>query len=134
MSNNPLRPIRRSQSRSNNRPRDFLRDEFREALFRLLTTQDIEYLLAVLIDKAMAGESWALREVLDRALGRPLPGNDSLGADPPEPAKMLRLITVGADGNPLANQAPKQARPLVCTAAGHQPIVEATPHGVESEV
>lgn len=44
---------------------------WRSALVEAVAADDIKRVVEVLIEKAKAGESWAVRELLDRCLGRP---------------------------------------------------------------
>ena len=45
--------------------------KWRRALSAAVTPQDIQDIVLRLVDKAKAGEAWAIKEVLDRTLGRP---------------------------------------------------------------
>lgn len=45
-------------------------EKFRSALFRCLKPSDFKAIARKLIESAKAGEPWAIREVLDRAIGR----------------------------------------------------------------
>ena len=44
---------------------------FRRAFLKTVTPADVEAVIQVLIDHAKKGEPWAVREVLDRAIGKP---------------------------------------------------------------
>lgn len=44
---------------------------WREALAEAVSAEDLGEVLGVLVAKAKAGEPWAVRELLDRCLGRP---------------------------------------------------------------
>jgi hypothetical protein len=44
---------------------------WRSALFNALTDDDVRKVIRVLIAKAEAGEPWAVRELLDRCMGKP---------------------------------------------------------------
>jgi hypothetical protein len=43
---------------------------FRAALFRCVSTEDIEHIAHVLVREAKAGQRWAVKELLDRLIGR----------------------------------------------------------------
>ena len=45
--------------------------QWRAALAGAVTPQDITAVMHVLVEKAKAGESWAVRELLDRTCGKP---------------------------------------------------------------
>ena len=45
--------------------------KWRSALARAVTPEDLEEAIRAMVDLAKAGESWAVRELLNRCLGRP---------------------------------------------------------------
>ena len=52
---------------------------FKAALVEAVSEEDIREVAAVLITNAKAGERWAVRELLDRLIGRPLPEPSQTG-------------------------------------------------------
>ncbi len=54
---------------------------WRSALANAVTAEDLAEVLAVLVRKAKAGERWAVRELLDRTLGRPRQPLDVTGIE-----------------------------------------------------
>jgi hypothetical protein len=45
---------------------------FRAAALNAVKREDVEAIMAKLIEQAKAGEAWAIREFLDRVLGKPI--------------------------------------------------------------
>jgi len=45
--------------------------EWRKALVKAVTPEDVTAVMEKLIEKARAGEAWAVKEFLDRCVGRP---------------------------------------------------------------
>lgn len=64
----------------------------RAALLKAITAKDVETVVSSLIKEAKAGDVQAIREVLDRAVGKPLP------ADLLERLERLEAL---ADGRPI---------------------------------
>ncbi len=58
----------------------------RRVQFETVTLDDFRAVVRVLVDRAVAGESWAIRELLDRILGRPTHVEPT--ADPSEPVTL----------------------------------------------
>lgn len=54
---------------------------WRAALFDAVSPDDIRAVVGVLVDRAKAGEPWAVRELLDRALGKVQPAPDDRDAE-----------------------------------------------------
>lgn len=61
---------------------------FRRAFLKAVTPADVAAVVQVLIDRAKAGEAWAVREMLDRSLGRATSAPDA----PPIPVEHRHFI------------------------------------------
>ena len=69
---------------------------WRSALARVISPADIEAVLRKLLERAKAGEPWAVRELLDRCLGKARP-DAGRPDDGPEQPGILRLnVDLGA--------------------------------------
>jgi hypothetical protein len=57
--------------------------KWRSQLVEIITPEDFAAVIAVLVAKAKAGEAWAVRELLDRTVGKPAPveGDEGNGSD-----------------------------------------------------
>jgi len=62
---------------------------WRKTLARVVSPADIEDVLAVLLERAKAGEPWAVRELLDRCLGKARP--EAAHPDGPEQPEQVRV-------------------------------------------
>lgn len=47
--------------------------QFRAKVHQLVTDDDLEVIIGRLVEQAKQGEAWAIRELLDRLIGRPAP-------------------------------------------------------------
>ena len=75
---------------------------WRKALVRAVPPADFEAVVRVVLERAKAGEPWAVREILDRCLGRPGQANERAepltGQPPVEVDCRIDLSAVLADG------------------------------------
>ena len=55
--------------------------EYRDVFRRVVTAQEFEAVLRVVIDQAKDGAPWACCEILNRALGKPKPTDDDAAED-----------------------------------------------------
>jgi len=61
---------------------------WRAAMAESVTRDDIRAVALVLVQQAKAGAPWAIRELLDRCLGRPLPAVEFVDTDAPRIIRM----------------------------------------------
>ena len=71
---------------------------WRGAMVKTVAPEDVQKVVGVLVDKAKAGEAWAVRELLDRCLGRPQQRMELEAAGEGGWAVMLTALHTAAGG------------------------------------
>lgn len=70
--------------------------DFRAAVLANTSDEDFLEIWAVLVGKAKGGEPWAIREFLDRLIGKPKPESEvSVGGDPTVRERLIEMIREG---------------------------------------
>ena len=65
---------------------------WRNALAATVTEDDLHAVIVKLVERAKAGERWAVCELLDRCLGKPVPQVDPTDAEDTGPVKLVLTL------------------------------------------
>jgi hypothetical protein len=65
---------------------------WRAQVAKSIKAEDIKEVLAILLAKALSGERWAVKEILDRTLGKPSQSIEITGDDRMDPVDILKIM------------------------------------------
>ena len=65
---------------------------WRSALAATVTEDDLHAVIVKLVERAKAGERWAVCELLDRCLGKPVPQSDPADAEDTGPVTLVLAL------------------------------------------
>jgi hypothetical protein len=66
--------------------------QLRSMLLTAVSADDVRAIVKKLVEQARAGEPWAIKELLDRMLGRPQPAADPSGDFTPPPTIIVNVV------------------------------------------